>query len=161
MAKAAKKLNSMRLLDSAGVAYTVHDYSADIHNAEEVATALGLPPDTVFKTLVTLRPDGKPVLAILPGPAQLDLKALAAALGEKKMVMAAHAEAEKLTGLKVGGISALALTQKHWPVVLDASAEQHATILVSAGQRGTNLGVSVTGLKQVITPRVAAIGTPD
>ena len=76
------------------------------------------------------------------------------------MVMAAHAEAEKLTGLKVGGISALALTQKHWDVVLDASAEQHPAILVSAGQRGINLELPVAGLKQVLNPRVAAITMP-
>jgi Cys-tRNA(Pro)/Cys-tRNA(Cys) deacylase len=161
MAKQVKKLNSMRLLESHGVAYTVHEYPAEIHNAEEVAAALGLPPATVYKTLVALRANNRPVLVIVPGPGRLDLKALAAAVGEKKMSMATHADAEKLTGLKVGGISALALTHKGWDVVLDAGAEAHDTITISAGQRGLNLSVPVAGLKAILKPRVAPVIEAD
>src|SRR5690606_24138761 len=99
--------------------------------------------------------------AVIPGPATLDLKALAAALGEKKMTMAAHADAERLTGLKVGGISPLALLAKRWPVVLDSSAEAHAAILISAGQRGVNLRVVVDGLKAILAPRIAGIARDE
>jgi Cys-tRNA(Pro)/Cys-tRNA(Cys) deacylase len=157
LASKTKKLNSMRLLESHGAEYQTLEYSADIHSAVGVAEAIGAPPETVFKTLVALPSKGKPVLAIIPGPASLDLKALAAAVGEKKMTMAAHADAEKLTGLKVGGISALALMQKGWAVVLDASAEQSPAIVISAGQRGVNLRLAVDDLKRIVSPTVAAV----
>ncbi len=95
----------------------------------------------VFKTLVTLpdAPQGRPVLVVLPGTQELDLKTLAAAIGEKKMRMASQQEAERLTGLRVGGISALALLAKNWRVFLDASALQYDQFYVSGGQRGLNL----------------------
>ncbi|GAB4569934.1 MAG: Cys-tRNA(Pro) deacylase [Anaerolineae bacterium] len=152
-----KKLNAMRVLEQHGVPYEVFEFSEDIHSAVGVAEAVGVAPDTVYKTLVTLKPDGKPVLVLAPGPATLDLKALAAALGEKKMSMAPHAEAEKLTGLKVGGISPLALVQKRWPIVLDSSAEAHEAILLSAGQRGVNLRVPVAGLRAILQPPIARV----
>jgi Cys-tRNA(Pro)/Cys-tRNA(Cys) deacylase len=161
MPRQDRKLNSMRALEQHGIPYEVFEFSADIHNAVGVAEAIGVPPETVFKTLVAQKADGKPVLAVLPGPASLDLKALAAALGEKKVTMAAHADAERLTGLKVGGISPLALLAKRWPVVLDASAEAHPAILISAGQRGMNLRVPVAGLKAILAPRIASVGRAD
>ncbi len=160
MARKDKKLNSMRVLEQHGIPYEVFEFSPDIHSAEGVAAALGLPPATVFKTLVTLRGDGKPALAIIPGPAALDLKALAAALGEKKMSMAAHAEAERLTGLQVGGISPLALLNKRWAVALDASATEHLAIVISAGQRGVNLRIPTDRLIALLNPQHAAITQP-
>lgn len=157
MAKKDKKLNAMRVLEQHSIPYEVFEFSPDIHSAEGVAETLGLPPASVFKTLVTLKSDGKPVLAIIPGPAALDLKALAGVVGEKKMVMAPHADAERLTGLKVGGISPLALLQKRWPVVLDASAQQYPAIVISAGQRGTNLRIPTTPLIELLEARCAAL----
>ena len=160
MAKKPRKLNSMRLLEQQGVLYEVFEFSPDIHSAVGVAEAAGIPPELVYKTLVVTRDQGKPLLAIIPGPALLDLKALAGTVCEKKLTMAAHAEAEKLTGLKVGGISALALTQKRWAVVIDSAALDHETILVSAGQRGLNLKVPVDGLMRVVNAKAAAIARP-
>ncbi|NPV66458.1 MAG: aminoacyl-tRNA deacylase [Anaerolineae bacterium] len=151
----------MRVLEQHGVAYTTFTFSPEIHSALGVAEAVGVPPETVYKTLVVLRPDGRPLLAVIPGPASLDLKALAAATGVKKLSMASHTEAEHLTGLKVGGISPLALLHKRWPVVLDASAESYEAILISAGQRGVNLRVPVAGLKQVLAPQIAAVAQWD
>jgi Cys-tRNA(Pro)/Cys-tRNA(Cys) deacylase len=161
LAKQGKKLNSMRLLEQHQVTYTVFEFSPEIHSAVGVAEAVGIPPDEVFKTLVVQRPAGRPLLAVIPGPATLDLKALASAVGEKKLAMAAQADAEKLTGLKVGGISPLALIAKGWDVVLDASAEQRTAILISAGQRGVNLRVPVADLKRVLSPRIAAVARQD
>ncbi len=157
MARKGKKLNAMRLLEQQGIAYEVFEFSPELHSAVAVAEAVGVPAETVYKTLVALRPQGKPVLAMIPGPASLDLKALASALGEKKMEMAAHAEAEQLTGLKVGGISGLALTHKNWDVVLDTSALTHDAILISAGQRGINLRVPVADLQRVLPVKVAPV----
>ncbi len=161
MAKKAKKLNSMRLLEQHNIAYEIHEFSPEVHSAVGVAEAVGVAPETVFKTLVIQRPNGKPLLAVIPGPATLDLKALAAAVGEKKLAMAAHADAERLTGLKVGGISPLALQSKGWDVVLDSSAEAQQEILISAGQRGINLRVPVDDLKHVLHPRIAAVARLD
>ncbi len=151
----------MRFLESHNVAYEVFEFSPAIHNAVEVAAAVGAAPATVYKTLVVERPEGKPLLAIVPAPDTLDLKALASATGDKKLTMASHADAERLTGLKVGGISALALVQKHWDVVLDASAEQYPAILVSAGERGVNLRIAVSDLKKTLHPRVAPVARKD
>lgn len=137
-----EKTNSMRLLDRLGIPYEVYTFSPDIHSAVGVAEVTGIPVAEVFKTLVLLRPGGKPVLVIAPGDREVDLRKVAAAVGEKKMALASHREAEALTGLQVGGISALALRDKRYPVYLDRSALAHERIMVSAGKRGVNLRLS-------------------
>ena len=144
-----KKLNSMRFLEQHRVEYKVHYYDEELHSAPEVAQALGVEPERVFKTLVVLPLQGKPVLAVIPGNHELDLKALARAAAEKKLSMASHKEAEQLTGLKVGGISSLALMQKNWRIFLDTSARNYEHIFMSAGQRGINLEVPVEGFIEV------------
>lgn len=157
MAKQGKKLNAMRLLEKHSVEYEVFEFPDDIHSATGVAEAVGVPAEIVYKTLVVTRPAGRPLLVMVPATASLDLKALAAAVGEKKLTMAAHAEAEALTGLKVGGIGALALVQKNWDMVLDSSALKHAAILVSPGQRGINVKVPVEGLMRVLGAKTADV----
>lgn len=147
----ANKLNSMRLLEANHIAYEVVTFDDSIHDATEVAKALGVPVTEVYKTLVVERATGgKPVLIMLPADCHLDLKKFAAAIGEKKLNMASHADAEKMTGLKVGGISALALVQKNWDVYLDHSARQLEKIYISAGQRGINLHVPVADLIRLL-----------
>jgi Cys-tRNA(Pro)/Cys-tRNA(Cys) deacylase len=89
---------------------------------------------------------------------QLDMKRLAAVAGAKKVHMAAHKDAEALTGLKVGGISALALTQKNWTVFIDQPATEHQHIMVSAGQRGMDLRVPTMALISLIRARIADVG---
>jgi Cys-tRNA(Pro)/Cys-tRNA(Cys) deacylase len=151
----ATKLNSMRLLDSHKVSYDVLTYDDNIHDATDVARQLGIPAEQVYKTLVVERVGGgKPVLIMIASNRHLDLKKFAAAIGEKKVNMAAHADAEKLTGLKVGGIGALALVQKHWDVYLDKPAAELDNIAVSAGQRGTNLRVPVKDLIRILNARL-------
>lgn len=144
--------NVTRLLDGRGIDYVAHSYEAERHSATEVAEMIGLPPIQVFKTLVTLSdtPRAKPVLAIVPGPAELDLKKLAAAVGEKRMHMATQREAERLTGLQVGGISALALLNKGFRPLIDLTARQFGRIAVSAGQRGLNVELPVADLVEII-----------
>jgi len=101
-----------------------------------VAEALGLPASQVYKTLVVVRERGKPLLVMIPGDRELDLKRLAKAIGEKKLRMATHKEAESLTGLQVGGISALALLNRRFEVYIDRAATKLERVLVSAGRRG-------------------------
>ncbi|NLD44901.1 MAG: Cys-tRNA(Pro) deacylase [Chloroflexi bacterium] len=156
-----RKTNSMRLLEARKISYTAHSYSPDIHSADGVAEVLGVSAAEVFKTLVALPQRGRPLLAIVPGDRELDLKALAKAAGDKKVHMATQKEAEALTGLQVGGISALALLDRGFRVILDASARQFPAIYVSAGERGLNLRVAVEDLVRITRARVAAIATEE
>ena len=158
----AKKLNSMRLLELHDIPYEALTYGdvSDFHDAEEVAEMLGVPVQIVYKTLV-VEPVGskKPCLALIAADRVLDLKRLAAAVGTKKVMMAAHKDAERMTGLQVGGISALALTHKNWPVYLDQLALENEHLLVSAGQRGMQLRVPTTALITVVGATIAEIST--
>ncbi|GAC1642944.1 MAG: aminoacyl-tRNA deacylase [Herpetosiphon sp.] len=133
------KTNAMRVLEQRHIPYTVATYDPTIHSGQEAATAIGQPADHVFKTLVVLRDGGKPVLVVMPSDRELDLKRCAAAISEKRLRMATQKEAESLTGLLVGGISALALLAKGFPVYLDEHATSCDLIYVNAGQRGINL----------------------
>lgn len=111
-----------------------------------------MPPSRVFKTLVLLREDAPaahPLLVIVPAERQVDLRQFARAIHAKSVRMATQNEAEKLTGLKVGGISALALLHCPFDVYLDESALAFEQILVSGGQRGVDLQLRVSDLQQV------------
>jgi len=160
----AKKLNSMRILEQHDIPYEAIEYSADIKDAEEVAEAIGVPYHMVFKTLVVESAksnSAKPFLAIIPSEKRLDLKKMASAAGEKKVQMAAHKDAEKQTGLQVGGISALALTHKNWQVYLDSSASDLEHIVMSAGQRGTQLRVPTGAFLSLVGARLADISSDE
>lgn len=145
------KTNAMRVLDARKVDYRVREYSPDIHSAVEAAQAMGAPVERVYKTLVVLREDkrARPLLVMVPGDRELDLRALARATGDKKLRMATQKEAEALTGLRVGGIGALALLTKGFEIWLDSAARSHERIFVNAGQRGVNLELRVDDLIHV------------
>jgi Cys-tRNA(Pro)/Cys-tRNA(Cys) deacylase len=152
--------NVTRLLDSRKIRYTAFELPAEKLGAEETARQLGVPADIVFKTIVVSRDKpGKPVLAVIPGSRELDLKALAAALGEKKVHLPPQREAENLTGLQAGGISPLALINKGFQVVIDQSAKNHAEIHVSGGQRGLNIRLPVADLASLTRARFADISS--
>lgn len=149
-----EKLNSMRILEQQKVSYTVREFPDTIHSADGVADHFGLPRESVYKTLVVLPNTGKPILIMVSGSRELDLRKLAAAVGQKKVQMAAHKDAERLTGLQTGGISALALLHKNFAVYLDQPALELERILVSAGKRGVNLELSVQDLIRVTKAKV-------
>lgn len=149
--------NVTRLLDAQKVAYTAFETPAEKLGAEETARFLNLDLRQVFKTIVITRERGKPLLAVVPGSAQVDLKKLAAALGEKKVFLPTEREAETLTGLQAGGISPLALLHKGFQVVLDSSAQNWEQIHLSGGQRGLNLRLSPADLIRLTRARLAAI----
>lgn len=140
--------NVTRLLDSRKISYEVFEFPPEKHSAEETAELLGVPPERVYKTLVVLREakGKKPLLVMVPAGRELNLKTLAAALGEKKLKMATQREAESLTGLQVGGISALALLNKGFEMCLDRAAQALPYIHISAGQRGANLRLAAPDL---------------
>lgn len=155
----APKTNAMRALDARKVQYTTLTYSSEIHSADLAAEALGVDPGAVYKTLVVLPESGqgRPLLVMVPGTHELDLKVLGQAVGEKKLRMASQKEAESLTGLLVGGISALALLNKNFRIFIDEGALGHSLMYVNGGQRGLNLRlapqdlVAVTGATPVPT----------
>ncbi len=156
--------NVTRLLDSKKIKYTIFELPKEKLGALETARRLNVPAEQVFKTIVTRRekagsPVGKPILAVIPGNRALDLKALAAVLGEKKVQLATQREAEQLTGLQAGGISPLALINKGFQVVIDQSAQNFPEIHVSGGQRGLNLRLPVAGLVNLVRAQLAAIST--
>jgi Cys-tRNA(Pro)/Cys-tRNA(Cys) deacylase len=136
----AHKTNAVRLLDQLGIPYTLREYEVDPNDlaAETVAAKIGLPPEQVFKTLVA-RGDGSGIcLAVIPGNAELNLKALAAAAGDRKVQLAPVKELESLTGYIRGGVTALA-GKKDYPVYVDESIELFDTISISAGIRGMQI----------------------
>ena len=145
----AKKLNSMRFLEAQGVQYAVLSFPDTIHSALGVAEYCGLLPAHVYKTLIVILSQGKPALVLVAGDREIQLKCLAQAIGEKKLRMATQKEAEAWTGLKVGGISALALSHRDFPVYIDRAAANLAEIIVSAGQRGVDVRLTVADLVRV------------
>lgn len=143
------KNNVTRLLDSRQVAYSTNEYDGStFHSADEVAQLIGVPVEQVYKTIVVLREDKtrKPLLVLVAAPREIELKKLAASLGEKKLRVAKHDEAEALTGLQVGGISALALLNKPFEVCLDRLALDLERIHISGGQRGLDVQLGVKDL---------------
>ncbi len=150
--------NVTRFLDSRKVTYQAYETPAEKLGALETAQFLNLDPEMVFKTIVVTREKPKkPLLAVVPGPSNVDLKLLAAALNEKKVHLPTEREAEQLTGLQAGGISPLALINKGFQVVLDSSAQRFPEIHISGGQRGLNIKLSVADLIKLTNARVAAI----
>ncbi len=149
MAKRSDKTLAMHVLEGKKVPYEVLTFSPDIHSADGVAEGLGLPPEEVYKTLVIVRPLGKPLLVMAPADRELDLKRVARAVGEKKLKMASHREAEALTGLLVGGISALALLNKGFQVCILREVQGLSHVVVSAGRRGVDLRLAAEDLIQV------------
>lgn len=146
-------------LTTAGVPYTLHSYDHDPASpsyGDEAAEALGVSPDRVFKTLVA-DVDGELTVAVVPVAGQLDLKALASAVGGKRATMADPTLAERTTGYVRGGISPLG-QRKRLRTVLDASASTHATICISAGRRGLEVELTPTALTTLTSAVLAPIG---
>ena len=153
-----KTNNVTRLLDSHKIPYTAFELPVEKLGAQETANLLGVPPEQVYKTIVVQRPGkGKPILAVVPGATEVDLKALALALGEKKLHLPTEREAENLTGLQAGGISPLALINRGFQVILDSSAQAQAQIYISGGQRGLNILLPVSALILLVNARLAPI----
>jgi Cys-tRNA(Pro)/Cys-tRNA(Cys) deacylase len=152
------KTNTMRMLEANEVPYETYTFPPEIHSAEGVAQVVGVPVSQVYKTLVVVRKRGKPLLVMIGGDRELDLKRLARAVGEKKLRMASYKEAESLTGLQVGGISALPLLGRGFEVYIDQAATQLQRVLISAGCRGINLGMAVEDLIRVTKAEVIECG---
>lgn len=152
---------AVRLLEQRNITHDLLAFDPAIRDAGQVADALGAAHELVYKTLVIEQdpPKGKPYIAMVPASSEVNLRALAAALGVKKLRMASHRDAERQTGLQVGGIGALALTGKGFPVLIDVRAFAHEAILVSAGQRGYDIRIAVKDLLALTEARPVLIAT--
>jgi Cys-tRNA(Pro)/Cys-tRNA(Cys) deacylase len=136
----AAKTNAARILDSLGIAYELRDYDPGEEHLEatEVARRVGMAPEQVFKTLVVRGDRHGVALAVVPANAELDLKALARATGDRKVDVVPLKEVTPLTGYVRGGTTALAC-KKDYPVWIDETIALHDRVAVSAGVRGTQL----------------------
>jgi Cys-tRNA(Pro)/Cys-tRNA(Cys) deacylase len=136
----AHKTNAIRLLDQLAIRYELREYDVDPENlaAETVAARIALPPQQVFKTLVARGDRNGICMAVVPGNAELDLKALATASGDRKVQLIPVRELQELTGYIRGGVTALA-AKKDYPVFVDKTLELFDTISVSAGIRGMQI----------------------
>ena len=161
------KTNAARLLDQMGIHYELRAYEVDPDDlaAETVAAKIGLPPEQVFKTLVARpvgsRSPGKDwhgvVLAVIPGDQELDLKALAAAAGEKKIELVPVKELQALTGYIRGGVTALA-AKREYPVFVDETIELFDVVSISAGTRGLQILIAPGDYLRATEGTIAALG---
>ncbi|MFG0833152.1 Cys-tRNA(Pro) deacylase [Aeromonas bivalvium] len=151
---------AINLLKKLKIPHRLYPYECDAHDdfGKHAAAQLGLPEAQVFKTLLAHH-DKQAVVAIVPSSGMCSLKQLARATGLKKVEMMKPADAEKLTGYKVGGISPLA-QKKPLPTVLDDSALQFDEILVSGGKRGLSVGVAPADMVRLMNWIAAPIGEP-
>lgn len=146
------------VLDKAGIAYELftYDYDPDAPRVGlQAAESLGVPPDRVLKTLMALV-DGKPVCAILASDEEVAMKKLAAAVGGKSAQMMKPADAERLTGYKVGGVSPFG-QKRQVPTVLDEMATLHDTVFVNGGQRGLQVLIAPGDLVAVLGAAVVSL----
>jgi Cys-tRNA(Pro)/Cys-tRNA(Cys) deacylase len=152
------KTNAARILDQLGISYELREYSVDPEDltAETVATKIGLPPEQVFKTLVAKGERTGVCLAVIPGNCELDLKALAAATGDKKIDLVPLRDVLPLTGYVRGGVTALGC-RKDYPVFADETIEMWDVISISAGQRGTQILIAPADYLRSTAAKLAPI----
>jgi Cys-tRNA(Pro)/Cys-tRNA(Cys) deacylase len=155
------KTNAARLLDTLGIRYELRDYDpGDEHiTAEEVARRVELAPEQVFKTLVARGDHTGVLLAVVPGDAALDLKALAKLAGDRKCETVALKEVTPLTGYVRGGVTALA-SKKAYPTFVDETVELFDVVSVSAGVRGTQIFLAPADYIRVTSARLGSIAKP-
>ena len=152
--------NVTRMLDVQKITYTAFEIPAVKLRAIEVSDYLHMPPEDVYKTIVLRREKGgKTILTVVPATREVDPKKLAVLLKEKKVRVSTQREAEKTTGLLSGGISPLAWIHKGFQVVIDESAIERKTILISGGEQGLQIQLAVQDLIRLTNARTARISS--
>jgi Cys-tRNA(Pro)/Cys-tRNA(Cys) deacylase len=154
----SRATRATRALEQAGIAFGVHSYDYDPtadHIGLQAAHAIGEQPARVLKTLMA-RVDGKPACVILPSDREVAMKKLAAALGGKSAEMMKPADAERLSGYKVGGISPFG-QMRAVPVVIEESAMAHELVYINGGQRGLQVRLAPRDAVALLKATVASI----
>jgi Cys-tRNA(Pro)/Cys-tRNA(Cys) deacylase len=168
-----QKTNAARLLDQLAIHYELREYAVDPDDlaAETVAAKIGLPPEQVFKTLVARgdrskdRSKGRSkdrngmVMAVIPGDQELNLKALAAAAGERKIQLVPVKELQSLTGYIRGGVTALA-AKRDFSVYVDETVELFDVVSISAGVRGLQILIAPADYLRATKGQLAALRQP-
>jgi Cys-tRNA(Pro)/Cys-tRNA(Cys) deacylase len=157
-----KKTNAARFLDSLKIDYKLLEYEIDESDlgAENVAKKVNLPPGQVFKTLVARGDKTGILMACIPGNAELDLKAMAAVSGDKKVEMVYVKEIQQITGYIRGGVSPIG-TKKRYPIFLDESAMRFPFISISAGARGSQIFISPGDLIEALDIKLCKIARSE
>lgn len=152
------RTNAVRVLDALGISYELREYEVDPNDlsAETVAAKVGLPAEQVFKTLAVRGDRNGVLLAVVPGNAELDFKALAQTSGDRKVEMVPLKEVQAVTGYIRGGVTALAC-KKPYPVYVDETAELFDVISISAGLRGLQIFLTPADYIRAVEATVAAI----
>jgi Cys-tRNA(Pro)/Cys-tRNA(Cys) deacylase len=155
------KTNAVRILDELRIPYELREYKVDPDDlsAETVAQKIGQPAEQVFKTLVVKGDRNGVCLAVVPGDAEVDLKALAVLSANRKMELAPLKDVQPLTGYIRGGVTALAC-KKDYPVYLDETAILFDVISISAGVRGTQILLSPDDYIRAVNATIGAIAKP-
>ena len=159
--KPTQKTNAARLLDRLGIRYEPREYDVDPDDlaAETVAAKIGLPPEQVFKTLVARGDRNGIVMAVIPGDQELNLKALAAAAGERKIQLVPVKELQAITGYIRGGVTALA-AKRDFPVYVDETIELFDVVSISAGIRGLQILIKPADYLRATNGQIAALAEP-
>ena len=146
------------MLEDAGVTFSVHSYDYD-PDAQSIglqaAEALGQEPAWVLKTLMALV-DGKPVCVIVPSDREVSMKKLAAAFGGKSAEMMKPADAERITGYKVGGISPFGQRRKS-PAAIEIASLVHEQVFMNGGQRGVQVCLAPADAQRVLSAIAAPL----
>lgn len=151
------KTNVMRILDSLKIPYEAHRYPAETAlSGVEVAAVLGIAPDKVFKTLVTVGRSGQHYVFVIPVALELNLRKAAQACGEKSMEMIKAKELLPLTGYVHGGCSPVGM-KKTFPTYVDAAATAQESICVSAGRIGFQVDLPLAQLGKAVALQVAEL----
>ena len=157
----AHKTNAVRLLDQLGIRYELREYEVDPDDltAETVASKIGLPAEQVFKTLLAQGDRNGLCMAVIPGNAELDLKALAAVSNNRKIQLVPLKDLQPLTGYIRGGVTSLA-AKKDYPVFVDETIELFDLISISAGIRGLQILLAPSDYLQATRGTIAALAIP-
>jgi len=159
--ESVSKTNAVRLLDQLGIQYELRAYEVDADNlaAETVAVKIGLPPEQVFKTLVARGDRNGVCMAVIPGDQELNLKALAAAAGERKIQLVPVKELQALTGYIRGGVTALA-AKREFPVYVDETIDLFDVVFISAGVRGLQILIAPADYLRATHATIAPLSQP-
>ena len=156
------KNNVTRLLQANKIPFETFELPNIKLSAEETAKLLNIPVSIVYKTII-FKPDspGKPIAALIPANRTADLKKIALTIHEKKVHFPTPTEAEKLTGLQIGGITAIALLNKGFRIILDQTSSSLEWFHISGGQRGLNIKLKVSDFVSITNAQVADISNPE
>ncbi|RKQ69634.1 Cys-tRNA(Pro)/Cys-tRNA(Cys) deacylase [Litorimonas taeanensis] len=149
----------VKFLTARKIPFSLHEYAADPAADSyglEAASALNLPPEQVFKTLVVSLSGDAYAVAILPVSQMLSMKRIAKSVGVKKAQMADGADVERMTGYVLGGVSPLG-QKKRLQTVIDKSAQNHSTIFISGGKRGLEIEMPPEALAQCLNAKFSEL----